>query len=98
MGGNYTLQRRWYSWWKLIRILWWAFRYFKVTTTRDELYSKWGPMLFEAVVLAVTDEINTLRRRAGLSPRTVWQVRNSIEEKHSTLELFDFMTSRPFEA
>lgn len=59
--------------------------------TRHELYQKFGPMLIEALVLIIKDEINILRQEIGLSERTDQQILNAIDNKLETLPEFDWM-------
>lgn len=49
--------------------------------TREELYRKFGPMLIEAIVLVIKDEINILRDEAGLPLRDNEEVRIAISNK-----------------
>ncbi len=42
--------------------------------------------LTKALALVILDEINTLRINAGLSERTVAQLRNAVKTKYDTLE------------
>ena len=63
---------------------------------REELYRQFGPILVEAIVLIMMDEINILRAEHGLSPRTKQQLINAIENKLSGLELYDWMNEPPF--
>lgn len=37
---------------------------------RDETYQKFGPLLLEALIDSLLEEINELRVNAGLQPRT----------------------------
>jgi hypothetical protein len=60
-------------------------------TTRDEIYRRFGPMLLEAIVDILMDEINILRDSAGLSPRTKQQLVNALENKYKTLNKYDWM-------
>ncbi len=59
--------------------------------SREELYKKFGPMLMEAVVLVIKDEINLLRAFAGLQERTNQQIINAVSNKLSTLTKYDWM-------
>jgi len=59
--------------------------------TRQELYRMFGPMLIEAVVLVVKDEINTLRNIAGETERTNEQIITALENKLSTITKYDWM-------
>lgn len=59
--------------------------------TRAELYRKFGPLILEAVVLIIKDEINILRQEAGLPKRTNQQLIDTIESKLNELEEYDWM-------
>lgn len=59
--------------------------------SRQELYQKFGPLLVEAVVLVIKDEINILRTTAGLAPRTGQQIINAISEKLDGTPVYDWM-------
>ena len=61
--------------------------------TKEELYLKFGPMLIEAIVLIVKEEINILRVEAGLSERTDKQILTAIDNKLSSLPLYDWMNN-----
>ena len=52
--------------------------------TRDDLYRKFGPLLIEALVLIIKDEINILRTQAGLSGRTNQQLMDALENRNQT--------------
>lgn len=60
--------------------------------TRKELYKKFGPLLVEAVVLIIKDEINLLRVECGLPERTNQQMVSAIESKLGTLSEYDWMS------
>jgi len=60
-------------------------------TTRAELYRKFGPLILEAIVMIVKDEINILRQKAGLAERTNQQLMNAIESRLDELEEYDWM-------
>lgn len=59
--------------------------------TREELYRCFGPILLEAIVLIVKDEINILRVQAGLPERNNQQIIDAIETKLSTLPKYNWM-------
>jgi len=59
--------------------------------TRQDLYEKFGPLLLEAVVLLVLDELNLLRQRAGLPPRTAQQLLDSLDDRLSELPEYPWM-------
>lgn len=59
--------------------------------TRQELYRMFGPILIEAIVLIIKDEINILRTQASLPERTNQQIIDAIEAKLSTLSKYNWM-------
>lgn len=59
--------------------------------TREELYKKFGPMLIEAVILIIKDEINILRSQYGLSGRTNQQIMDALENKLASLSKYNWM-------
>jgi len=59
--------------------------------TREELYKMFGPLLLEAIVLIIKDEINILRTKAELSERTNEQIITAINNKLSLLSKYDWM-------
>ena len=63
--------------------------------TREELYKAFGPMLLEAVVLIIKDEINILRTNASLPERTNQQIIDAIETKLTTLNKYNWMDNNP---
>ncbi len=58
---------------------------------REELYRKFGPMLLEAVVLVVKDEINILRTEVGLPPRDNEQIMIAVNNKLDNLSSYNWM-------
>lgn len=60
-------------------------------TTRKDLYRKFGPLLVEAIVLIIKDEINLLRVECSLPERTNQQMINAIETKLEILSKYDWM-------
>ena len=58
---------------------------------RENLYKQFGPMLMEALALVVLDEINELRTRASLPPRTKAQLVSGLEMKLTSLDKYDWM-------
>jgi len=58
---------------------------------REELYGKFGPMMLEAIVLLVKDEINILRTQHGLAERTNQQIMDAIDAKYNTITKYDWM-------
>ena len=59
--------------------------------TREELYRRFGPMLIEAIVLIIRDEINILRSQHGLPERTNQQIMDAISNRLSNLDEYDWM-------
>ena len=64
-----------------------------VLIDREELYKMFGPMLIEAIVLIIKDEINILRVEVGLSERTNQQLIDSINNRLSSLSKYDWMNT-----
>ena len=60
--------------------------------TRENLYRKFGPMIVEAIVLVIKDEINLIRAELNLPKRTDAQLMNAIETKLNGLELYNWMS------
>ncbi|MBW1996366.1 MAG: hypothetical protein JRJ29_00235 [Deltaproteobacteria bacterium] len=58
---------------------------------REEVYERWGPMLLEAIVRLLVNEINILRQKVGLPPRTMAQVLAAVLNEYNSLEEFDFV-------
>jgi len=58
---------------------------------REELYRYFGPILLEATVLCIKDEINILRTELNLPERTNEQIIASLENKLSTLNKYQWM-------
>ena len=59
--------------------------------TRDELMRSFGPILLEALVDLIMDEINILRTQHGFGARTKQQLLNGLETKLNGLDLYDWM-------
>lgn len=59
--------------------------------TRDELHRAFGPVFIEAIVRIVFSEINILRSRAGLEPRTLQQGIDAIENQLGQLSKYQWM-------
>lgn len=59
--------------------------------TREKLYQMFGPLLIEAIVLIIKDEINILRTNASLPERTNQQIIDAIEAKLATLQKYNWM-------
>ena len=58
---------------------------------REELYKKFGPLLLDAIVHIIKDEINLLRSQHGLSERTDEQIINAISDRLSTMTPYSWM-------
>jgi len=61
---------------------------------REDLYSRFGPKLLEAVVRTVRDEINLLRVEAGLAERTNEQIVDSIKANLDQIEDYDWQKNQ----
>ena len=61
-------------------------------TIRDRVYEHFGPILIEALCDIIMDEINILRERAGLAPRTKQQLIDALKAKHDELSPYDWMS------
>jgi len=59
--------------------------------TREELYKSFGPVLLEAIVLIIKEDINLLRVEHGLPERTNEQIMNAIKLKLDALSVYDWM-------
>ena len=59
--------------------------------TRDEAYQRFGPVLLEAVVRKLVDEINILRSEIDLPQRTQQQVIDALIEEYQSLPDYDWM-------
>lgn len=59
--------------------------------TKAELYKKFGPKLIDALVQVILAEVNILRVRVGLSPRTGTQVIDAIANKLDSIPDYDWM-------
>lgn len=62
---------------------------------RDDIMRTFGPKLIEALALMVLDEINILRSKAGLSPRTLNQVFDQITNHYGDLPDYEWMMEGP---
>jgi len=56
---------------------------------REDFYKKFGPLLLEAVVDLILDEVNLLRTKAGLSERTKQQMVDGLIDKWNSLPFYD---------
>ena len=60
--------------------------------TKEELYSKFGPLLIEALTILTLDEVNTLRENAGLPLRTKQQLMNKLDTVLECLHKYGWMS------
>lgn len=60
-------------------------------SNREELYKKFGPLLLEAVVRVVADEINILRAKASLPARSNQEIITAINNKLASCTMYDWM-------
>lgn len=58
---------------------------------RDNVFEKFGPILLEALVDNMLEEINELRTHAGLPPRTKEAFLGSAHNHLNHLDLYDWM-------
>jgi hypothetical protein len=61
---------------------------------RDDIFRKFGPRLFEALVRLMLAEINELRSRAGLTEKTEKDFLNGLDEKNQNVTKYKWMKSR----
>lgn len=59
---------------------------------RDDLYSKFGPILLEAMVLMLLEQINVLRVNQGMPEITEQDLIDSLNNHLTELEPYDWMT------
>lgn len=62
-----------------------------MATTREEMYRKFGPQLFEAMFRLLFVEINKLRQNAGLSQYTVQQSLDALNDEMNSTTKYDWM-------
>lgn len=58
---------------------------------RDDLFQQFGPLLLEASLKIILDELNTLRAQHDLPPRTELQFYDQVTNHFSTLEPYEWM-------
>lgn len=58
---------------------------------RDIVGKHFGPKVFEAFMLIIRDEINTLRQLHGLAPRTNGQIITAVKDKLAEIGDYDWM-------
>ena len=59
---------------------------------RDELYRRFGPILLEAMVLVLLEQINVLRKEQGMPEITEQDLMDSLNNHLAELEPYDWMT------
>lgn len=60
-------------------------------TTRDETFRQFGPILLEAVVLILLEQVNVLRKEQGMREITEQDLIDSLNNHLSELEPYDWM-------
>lgn len=70
-------------------------RLVEMSTTRDKLYQHFGPILIEALAEILIEEINILREKLNLQPRTKQQLINALKAKNDILPPYDWMKEEP---
>ena len=58
---------------------------------RDELFRRFGPLLFEAMIMSMVEEWNEHRRARGWPDITAQDVLDRIENHLTELEPYDWM-------
>ncbi len=62
-----------------------------IITKRDELFAKFGPLLTEAIVDFVLDNLNTLRQEQGMPEISKNEYLEQLSNHVSELEPYDWM-------
>lgn len=62
---------------------------------RDDTYRKFGPLLLEALIDSMLDEINFLRTASGLQPRTKDYFLGRSNNNQNHLPDYDWMEDEP---
>lgn len=63
----------------------------EVEMTRNELYQCFGPLLIEAIVLTMKDELNLVRAELELPERTDEQILDAVSVKLESLLDYSWM-------
>lgn len=66
-----------------------------VMNKRSEVFELFGPKLLEGFCEMLLSELNILRTKAGLPPRTKQQVYDEIINHATTLPDYDWMNEEP---
>lgn len=62
-----------------------------IMATRDELFARFGPLLLEAVVVDLFENIRTLRHATGQPERTLEDFLTEIADRLDALEPYPWM-------
>ncbi len=62
---------------------------------REELYRRFGPLLLEAMILVLLEQINVLRDNQGMPEITEQDLIDSLENHLSELSPYNWMTEDP---
>jgi hypothetical protein len=63
--------------------------------TRDDLFHKFGPKLFEAMFMTLLDELNTLRPGQGQPTISMEDLIDSASNHVTTIQDYDWMDEFP---
>lgn len=66
-----------------------------IVAEREELYMRFGPLLLEAMILVLLEQINVLRNEQGMPEITEQDLIDSLENHLSELTPYDWMTEDP---
>lgn len=66
-----------------------------MTILRDALFQRFGPLLIEAIVKVLVDEMNTIHPGQGLPDVTYQEVFDRVMNHLSHLEPYDWMKEQP---
>lgn len=61
-------------------------------STRDDTYQKFGPILLEAMVLVLLEQVNILRQNQGMPEITEQDLIDSLNNHLNELQPYDWMT------
>lgn len=63
--------------------------------TRDETYSRFGPILLEAVCMVLLDQVNFLRANQGKPEITEQDILDGLNNHLGELQPYDWMQEEP---
>lgn len=66
-----------------------------IVSEREELYRKFGPLLLEAVILVILENINRLRNEQGMPEITEQDLIDSLENHLGELQPYYWMNEGP---